>query len=102
MKKSASALHVLPRARTSDKGDRCDDSDGSFNTSSSLIKDVKELVRLTGNYPDTCVQCKKRGNMDWQFTKHNGDWGFLCSYCGLKLQKQLGHGDIDGYFSVGD
>lgn len=82
-----------------DKHDADDASDASVLTSSSSIKDVKELVRLTANTHGECILCGIKGRMDWQVTKHNGEWGLLCSDCGLGLQQQLGEGKIEGFFS---
>jgi len=81
-----------------DSHDADDASDASDLTSSSLIKDVKELVRLTANTHGECILCETRGRMDWQATKHNGEWGLLCSDCGIKLQKELGEEQIDNFF----
>jgi len=64
------------------------------------MDDVKELVRLTTNLAQgTCETCGFRGRLDWQITKHNGDWGLLCSDCGFELQQKLGEGGIEKFFS---
>ncbi len=72
-----------------DEDDTDDASDASSLSSSRLINDVKELVRLTLNTQGKCLLCEVQGRMDWQVTKHNSDWGLLCSDCGFKLQKHL-------------
>ena len=82
-----------------DKGDTGDASDASRPTSSALVSDVKALVRLTPNTEGECALCGIRGRMDWQVTKHNGDWGQLCSDCGFDLQQKLGEGGIEKFFS---
>lgn len=66
-----------------------DATDATNGTFESFSVNVKELTKLTVNTQGECAICKKKGRMDWSFTKHNEDWGLLCEVCGLELKEQL-------------
>ncbi len=53
------------------------------------IEDVLSIQRLSETDYGTCVGCWEQRDREFQITQHNGDWGLLCTSCGLRIQKQL-------------
>lgn len=90
--KGKTRLILISAVRSDGSGEHrtsVDATDATNGTFESFSVNVKELTRLTANTQGACVICKKKGRMDWSFTKHNEDWGLLCEACGLRLKKKL-------------
>jgi hypothetical protein len=67
---------------------------GTKYTLEELALHTKRLTRLTMNFGiETCALCGVKGRPDWQITKFDDSWGFLCGQCGLKLSEKLGKTD---------
>lgn len=55
-----------------------------------LLTKTKSICRLTIDFGiETCVVCGLKGRPDWQVTKFDDSWGFLCGSCGLRLSGEL-------------
>jgi len=74
----------------SSQSNTSDACDASTPTSSMLVDELKEFVRLTADIHANCFMCGTRGRVEWKLTRHDGSWDVLCNACGFELQKRLG------------
>jgi hypothetical protein len=59
-------------------------------TFEELTSETKSIYRLTMDFgTETCKLCGDKGRPDWQVDLFNGEWGFLCGPCGLRLSEKL-------------
>jgi MinD superfamily P-loop ATPase len=47
-----------------------------------------KVVRIDPEAYGKCARCGWIGRLDWQIMLPDGSWGFLCSPCGEKLEKE--------------
>ncbi len=59
-------------------------------TFEELSSNTKNVCRLDTDFGiETCVLCGTKERPDWQVDLYNGEWGFLCGPCGLRLTEKL-------------
>jgi len=74
----------------SEGSERSEPSEGNLEGIASKVLKLERLKDEKLPFQDTCVVCGFKGRMDFQVTKHDGSWVFLCGDCGVKLEKKLG------------